>query len=130
MTTQEVEIKDASTLPKSLYHLVPQKLFNKFTDDKGNYDCRNKEEWGRNSPFIHTSLTKKQLKERITDINWINYPLEEKFLLLEINSRDIKTKFTYVVINGYTYHHIWGKLPKDSFRIFKVDRSQDGKFLI
>lgn len=130
MTTQEIEIKDVSTLPKILYHLVPQKFFNEFVDNKGNYDCRNKEEWGRNSPFVHTSPTKKQLKERVADINWANYPLEEKFLLLEIDPKKIAAKFTYSVVNGYTYHHIWGALPKDSFKVFEVKHSQDGKFLI
>lgn len=130
MITQEIEIKDISTMPKFLYHLVPKIFFDKFTNDEGNYDCRNKEEWGRNLPFIHTSPTKKQLKERVADINWINYSLEEKFLLLEINSRDIKAKFTYTVINGHIYHHIWSGIPKGSYRIFEVERSPDGKFLI
>lgn len=130
MTTQEIEVKDTSTLPKFLYHLVPKKLFERFIDNKGDYDCRNKEEWGRKSAFIHTSPTKKQLKERVADMNWISYPLEEKFLLLKIQPRDIKVKFTYSIINGYIYHHIWAKLPKDSFKVSTVKRSRDGKFLL
>ncbi|KKS26202.1 MAG: hypothetical protein UV36_C0004G0019 [Parcubacteria group bacterium GW2011_GWC2_42_6] len=130
MTNQEIKIEDISTLPESLYHLVPKKLFDKFTDDEGNYDCRNKEEWGKKSPFIHTSPTKKQLKERVADMNWVSYPMKEKFLLLEINPLKIKAKITYAIISGNTYHHIWGALPKDSFIILKVNRSQDGKFLI
>ena len=84
MTTQEIEIQDISTLPNRLYHLVPKKLFDEFTDKKGNYDCRGKEKQGRNSPFIHTSPTKKQLKERVADINWITYSMEEKFLKLTV----------------------------------------------
>lgn len=130
MTIQEIEIKDVLTLPNRLYHLVPKKLFNKFVDNKGGYDCRNKEEWGKNSPFIHTSPTKKQLKERVADMNWVDYHVEEKFLLLEIDPQQIKVNFTYVVIKGYIYHHIWGKLPNDSFNILQVNRSPDGKFLI
>ena len=130
MSDQETPIKDASTLPKKLYHLVPKKLFDKFCNGKGDYDCRNREEWGGDSPFIHTSPTKKQLKERVADMNWATYPPEEKFLLLEIDPQKIKAKFTYAIINGYTYHHIWSNLPKNSFSIFTVDRSRDGKFLI
>lgn len=130
MIIQEIDIKDISTLPKFLYHLVPEKLFDKFTDGKGNYDCRNKEEWGGNSPFIHTSPTKKQLKERVADMNWITYPMEEKFLLLEIDPQKFKAKFTYVIINSNIYHHIWGKLPQNSFKILWVKRSKDGKFLL
>jgi len=130
MTSQEIEIKGASNLPSRLYHLVPEKLFDEFIDDKGSYDCRNKEKWGRNSPFIHTSPTKRQLKERVADMNWATYPVEEKFLLLEIDPRRIRAKFTYVIVNGHRYHHIWGELPRNSFRIFEVNRSRDGKFLI
>jgi len=107
MATQEIEIKDISALPKFLYHLIPKKHFDKFTDGEGSYDCRNKEKWGRNSPFIHTSPTKKQLKVRVADMNWVNYPLAEKFLFLEIDPQKVKVKFTYAIINGCTYHHIW-----------------------
>lgn len=130
MTTQEIDIKDILISPNRLYHLVPKKIFDEFSDNKGGYDCRNKEEWGRNSPFIHTSPTKKQLEERVADINWVTYPVEEKFLLLEIDPQKVKAKFTYVIINGYTYHHIWGKLPQNSFKILRVKRSKDGKFLL
>lgn len=127
----KVEIKNFSELPKFIYHLVPENLFNNFIDKEENYDCRNKEEWGNNSPFIHTSPNKKQLKERVADINWSNLPIEQKFLLLEINSEKLKNaKITCSAINSFTYHHIWGPLPRGSFRIFKVDRSQNGKFLI
>lgn len=126
---KETEIKDLSTLPKFLYHLVPKSLFDKFINDKGDYDCRNKKEWGKNSFFIHTSPTKKQLKERVADMNWTSYSLEEKFLLLEIDSKKVKAKVTYSVIDGYTYHHIWGPLLKESFKVFEVNRSKEGKFL-
>lgn len=130
MSTQEIKIKAIQTLPRFLYHLVPEEFFDKFINTKGSYDCRNKKEWGKSFPFIHTSPTTKQLKERVADISWSNYPLEEKFLLLKIDSRKIKAKFTYAIIEGYIYHHIWGELPRNSFRTIKVVRSQKGKFLI
>lgn len=130
MTTQEIEIKDISSLPDFLYHLVPLKLFSQYLNQKGDYDCRNRKEWGRNAPFIHTSPTRKQLKEKIADVNWINYPLEEKFLLLEIDPRAVKARITYSMINGHIYHHIWKELPKGSFTTLEVIRSQDGKFLV
>lgn len=126
----EIKIKDHSTLPRFLYHLVPQKFFDKFIDQDGNYDCRNKEEWNKNSPFVHTSPTKQQLKERVADINWADYSLKEKFLLLKINPKKVKAEFTLSATNGYTYHHIWGHLPKESFKVFEVRRSGDGRFMI
>jgi uncharacterized protein (DUF952 family) len=130
MQINETEVKDISTLPDYLYHLVPAKFFNEYTDIQGNYDCRNKKEWGRNSPYIHTSPTRKQLKERVADINWIHSPLTEKFLLLEIDSHKIDAKITYSTINGYTYHHIWDALPQGSYITIPIERSKDGTFII
>ncbi len=129
MKSKEITIKNISDIPSFLYHLVPKKFFNKYTNNKDDYDCRNKTEWGNNSSFIHTSPTKKQLKERVADMNWIEYPIKEKFLLLKINTKKINAKFTYAEINGFIYHHIWGYLPKASYTVSNVNRSQDGKFL-
>jgi uncharacterized protein (DUF952 family) len=115
---QEKEITDLSLLPRHVFHLVPELLFEKFIDKNGSYDCRYKKEWGGESPFIHTTPTKKQLKERVADINWKNYQLEEKFILLKIDTRKTKSRYTYSNINGNIYHHIWGALTKDSFTNF------------
>jgi len=127
---QEIEIVELFKIPKNIFHLVPESFFNKFVDKDGNYDCRYKKEWGNNSPFIHTTPTKKQLKERVADINLVNYPIEEKFLLLKIETQKVDSKYTCLIINGYIYHHIWGALPKKSFKILKIRRNKDGKFLL
>lgn len=126
---QEKEITDLSLLPKNLFHLVPKKLFDKFIDKNGNYNCRYKKEWGNNSLFIHTTPTKKQLKEKVADINWLKYPIKDNFVLLKIETKKIDSKITYSVINDNIYHHIWGQLPKGAFQTSKVNRSKDGKFL-
>jgi hypothetical protein len=130
MSKLKVKFQENISPPKYLYHLVPSELFYKFVDDYGNYDCRNKKEWGNNSPFIHTTPTKKQLKERVADPNWSKYPREKKFLLLKINSRVDKLEFTNFLTRGYIYYHIWDQLSKNTFNILKVKRSRDGKFLI
>lgn len=130
MIDLELGTKSASVMPKYLYHLVPEKLFAKFFYNGKYYDCRNQKEWGKDSPFIHASPAKKQLKERVADLNWAAYPAKEKFLLLEINPRTIKARIAKAIINGYPYYHVWGQLPKESFKILQVKRSQDGKFLI
>ncbi|MDD5501425.1 MAG: hypothetical protein PHH57_07085 [Candidatus Omnitrophica bacterium] len=127
---QEKEITDLSLLPRYVFHLVPESLFKKFIDKNGNYDCRYKKEWGGESPFIHTTPTKKQLKERVADISWKNYPLETKFILLKIDTKETKSRYTYSDINGNIYHHIWGPLLKGSFRILKVLRDKKGEFLL
>lgn len=117
-------------LPDKLYHLVPEIILKKYLDIDGNYDCRNKNDWGNNTPFIHTTTTKKNLKNKIADPNWSYYPNKKKFLLLEIYPNKIKDKFTYSKFGKDKYYHIWGKLSKNSFKIIKVKRDLDGKFLI
>jgi uncharacterized protein (DUF952 family) len=126
---QEKKIKDLSLLSKNVFHLVPKELFDKFIDKSGNYDCRYKNEWGNNSPFIHTTPTKKQLKERVADINWSKYSIKKNFLLLKIDTKKINSKVTYSVVGNNIYHHIWGKLLKGSFQTMKVNRSEDRRFI-
>lgn len=128
MNTEEHNIADRTLIPLELLHLVPKKLFAQYLNEKGNYDCRNKQEWGMNSDFIHTTSTRKDLKEKVADQNWKNYPKETEFVLLRIDSGKIESKFTYAVYNGTTYYHIWGSLPKDSFEVIEVTRNNDGTF--
>lgn len=129
MPYKEIEIKNLEILPEYLFHLVPKQLFCKFLDSAGNYDCRNRKEWGKNSPFIHTSPSKKVIKERVAEAIWLCYPPKEKFLLLKINTQKINSKITYSIINSQIYHHIWGSLPKNSYIFLPVKSSKDKKFL-
>jgi len=130
MMVKEIKIIDLLSSPKFLYHLVPRRLLSILVDDLGNYDCRNKKEWGKESPFIHTSPSKKQLKERVADGNQIYFPKGEDFLLLVINPKKVRDRVTYTDINGFIYHHIWGILPKESFEVVEVERDEEGRFLI
>lgn len=128
MNVPENEVTDKTIIPKELFHLVPKELFSKYLDEKGNYDCRKKQEWGMNSEFIHTTTTRKDLKEKVADMNWKNYPKETEFVLLEIDSSKIDSKFTYAIYNGTTYYHVWGSLPKNSFEMIDITRNYDGTF--
>lgn len=126
----ENEVTDRTAVPRELFHLAPKELFAKYLDQHGNYDCRKRQEWGMNSEFIHTTTTRKELKENVADQNWKNYPKETEFLLLRIDSDKIESEFTYAIYNGTTYYHIWGPLPKDSFEVIEVTRNDDGTFNI
>lgn len=130
MDASENKVTDIAAIPRKLFHLVPKKLFAEYLDQEGNYDCRKKQEWGMNSDFIHTTTTRKDLKEKVADQNWKNYPKETEFVLLKIDSGKIESEFTYAVYNGTTYYHIWGPLPKDSFEIARITRNNDGSFNI
>ena len=53
-------------IPETIYHIVPIKIFKKYSDKKGTYDPRNKLDFGKNSPFIHTTPTIEQIKKYLT----------------------------------------------------------------
>lgn len=130
MNTPEKEVTDRTIIPQKLFHLVPKGLFSKYLDETGDYDCRKRQEWGMNSDFIHTTTTRRDLKEKVADQNWKSYPKETDFILLKIDSAKIESNFTYAVYNGTTYYHIWGNLPAHSFEAIEVTRNDDGRFNI
>lgn len=130
MNPKTPPIKHAALMPAQLYHLVPEKIFHTCIDANGQYDCRHNKEWGNGAAYIHSTPSKKQLKERVADMNWATYPLNENFLLLEIDPKKITAKCTHSTTNGYPYYHIWGALPTDSFSVSAVHRSSDGQFLL
>jgi uncharacterized protein (DUF952 family) len=128
MSDKEIKVTDGAGVPKNLFHLVPEELFSRYLDESGNYDCRNRQEWGKDSDFIHTTTTRKDLKEKVADVNWKNYPKEMGFVLLKINSGKIGSYLTYAEYDGTIYYHIWGNLPADSFEVIEVTRNDDGTF--
>lgn len=130
MSTLENKITDRTAIPMELFHLIPKELFAKYLNREGVYDCRKKQEWGMNSDFIHTTTTRKDLKEKVADQNWSDYPFDTDFLLLKIDTAKIKSDFTYAIYNGIKYYHIWGSLPKDSFEVIEITRNEDGSFNI
>jgi uncharacterized protein (DUF952 family) len=73
-------------------------------------------------------MTRRDLKEKVADQNWKNYPKETDFVLLKINTAKIESDFTYAVYDGTTYYHIWGPLPEGSFEIIEITRNDDGTF--
>lgn len=130
MSDKETKVTDKARIPKALFHLVPEGLFSKYLDEDGNYDCRKRPDWGKNSDFIHTTTTRRDLKEKVADVNWKNYPEEMEFVLLKIDSGKIGSDLTYAEYDRIIYYHIWGVLPKGSFEMTEVDRNDDGTFNI
>lgn len=122
--------KQLTSLPNLLYHMVPEKLYYSFLNEDGDYDCRNRKEWDKNSPCIHTSPSKEIMVENVANQNWINYPIEERFVALIIDPKFIQSKITTAEYNNVVYHHIWGALPKGSFKVAKVTRDNEGKFIL
>ncbi len=56
--------------------------------------------------------------------------MEEKFVALIIDPKFLKAKITFTEQNDIVYHHIWGALPKESFKIIKVARDGSGRFIL
>ncbi len=130
MKQREFQIEDRRSIPKYLYHIVPQSIFLKFVNDKNVYDCRNKIEWGMNEDFIHTTSKRKILEEKVANLNWKNYNLSEKFILLKIDTNKIKSKITYAIYDDIKYYHIWDGLAGNSFLIVEVKRNNNGTFML
>lgn len=129
MPNQETMISGDYILPKRLYHLVPKNIYDKYTDSNKNYDCRNTSEWGHNSNFIHTATTLKILAERVFKGKGIEFPADVEFIILIIDTKKIKSKFSFAEFNGTRYFHIWGSIPKEAYKIKEVRRAKNGDFI-
>jgi hypothetical protein len=127
--SEEVFISEKKDIPPVVYHVVPGDLFLSFVGTEGSYDCRNSDRWGKGSRFIHTTTDVKTIKEKIIG-NFISYDLKIPFKLLKIKTEKVTSAFSYVDQNGTRYFHIWGPLPKGSFEIFDIPRTNDGGFVI
>lgn len=120
---QEIPI-EKKFVPEILYHLVPEVLFTAFVNERGDYDCRGKLEWGMGSEFIHTTTTKEDLRDKVANNRWREYV---NFLLLKIETEKLNCKFTRSICNGTGYFHIWSFLPSDSYTSKKILMGGDGK---
>ena len=100
-------------IPETIYHIVPIKIFKKYSDKKGTYDPRNKIDFVKNSPFIHTTPTIEQIKKYLTYFQEIP---DKRFYLLKINTEKLNIeKMTYLKTNNLIFHHIWEPLKKEQY---------------
>jgi len=120
---------------KTIYHLVPKYIYDKSITRLGNYNCKGFE----NSNFIHTTAGLKEMK-RVGDLIFTkaiknsensksNGKFYEKpsveFLILVIDKSKVKSKMSLI---KQKYYHIYGSIPKESYKIRKVKRDKQGKF--
>lgn len=127
MQTKEIKVTDREQLPDFIYHLATREIYKKCTDKKGSYDCRNRACWGNSSPFIHTTTSLQDLKNKVAP-QWADYPMNVEFVLLKIATNRVAADFTYAVVNGTVYYHIWGALPKIAYSVLPVRRNPDSPF--
>ena len=127
MKAKEIKVTDREQLPDYIYHLAPRKIYEKYTDKMGGYDCRNSSDWGKSSPFIHTTTSLEDLKNKVAP-QWADYPMNVKFVLLKITTARIAADFTYAIVNGTVYYHIWGALPKTAYSVLPAGRNFNGSF--
>lgn len=121
--------------PNIIYHLVPEYVYNKSINRFGNYNCKGFE----NSKFIHSTWDLEELK-RIANLIFtkaVKYPQRPevvgkfyekpsvKFILLAINKKKVKSRMGFV---KPSYYHIYGSIPKESYKIKNVIRDKKGRF--
>lgn len=126
--TEEIELSDRSQLPRTVYHVVPERVFVACTNAAGDYDGRF-QDWSKNAPYLHTTTDLDTLKRRVSG-NWQSSPLSEVFLLLTIQTDHIipPPRVTYADYNGVRYFHLWSALPAASFTSSVIRRESDGSF--
>lgn len=129
INAEDVIVGDKSTVPPVVYHVVPADLFAYFVALDGTYDCRNSDRWGKGSEFIHTTTDIKTIREKIIG-NFVSYDASVPFKLLKIYTEKVLADFSYADQNGTRYFHIWGVLPKASYEIFDISRTNDGGFVV
>jgi len=115
-------------VPKKLYHIVPINLFKKYTDSKGTYDPRNRDDFGKNANYVHTTPSIEQINEHLTYLKQIP---EKDFYLLEIDIKKLKPKkITYFDVDGRIYHHLWCSLNKESYTKRIVRKNINGEIIL
>ena len=121
---------------KTIYHLVPKRIYEKSINRLGNYNCKGFE----NSNYIHTTVGLKEMK-RVGDLLFtktINKSENPKagifykdpkveFVLLIIDRRKVSAKMGFVKSKFY---HIYGSIPKEAFKVKSIKRDRRGKFLL
>ncbi len=118
-----------------MYHLVPKYIYEKSINRLGNYNCSGFED----SNYIHSTTDLEELK-KIADLIFTkarNYPKRPevvgkyyekpstKFLLLKINTNKVNARIGFI---KPSYYHIYGALPKNSYKILPVKRDKKGRF--
>lgn len=110
MNEQSIPIKN---VPKTLFHIVPKEIFLKYTNTQEVYDPRNREDFGKNSPYIHTTPSVEQMNSHLSYLEEL--PGEE-FYLLEITISKLNPeKVTFVQYKDRIYHHVWSALPQGTY---------------
>ncbi|HJO93728.1 MAG TPA: hypothetical protein QF753_10040 [Victivallales bacterium] len=127
MEHDEPEIK-LEEVPEKLYHIVPIKKFQNYTDIDGNYDSRNRNDFGGNVPFIHTAPSIEQINKHLS---YFHHLSDKRFYLLEIKASDLKDmKVTYNMVEDRIYHHLWDALNKNCYKVFLAEKDENKKLRI
>ena len=112
-------------VPEKVYHIVPISLFEQYTNNEWLYDPRNRKDFGKNSPFIHTTPTIEQMNQ---SLSYLKELTDREFYLLEIKTRKLHNpKITYAQFQNRIYHHLRCALDIESYtkKIVKKDSKNE-----
>lgn len=106
-------------VPEKVYHIVPVNFFEKYSE-QWIYDPRNRDDFGKNSPFIHTTPSIQQMQNHLW---YLQELVDHEFYLLEIDTKKLHNpKVTYIQSQDRIYHHLWCALPIDSYTKYLVKK--------
>ena len=112
-------------VPEKVYHVVPISLFEKYTNLDWVYDPRNRTDFGKDKPFVHTTPSIEQMNQSLTYLKELT---DREFYLLEIETRKLDhPKITYAQFQDRIYHHLWCALNIESYtkRVVKKDSKNE-----
>lgn len=121
---------------KTIYHLVPRKIYENSINRLGNYNCSGFEK----SKYMHTTVGLKEMK-RVGDLLFTKTMNKSENPKAGIFYKDPKVEFVLLTIDrskvsarmGFVkskFYHIYGSIPKQAFKVKSIKRDKKGRFIL
>ena len=104
--------------PDFFFHLAPFDIYDSSTDRSGYYDPRGLQHFGGGAPFIHTTPSLHQIEQSLPFFQKLE--TGDFWLLTIFRKRLDGMKITQHMENDLVYHHLWGGLAREAYRLDKA----------
>ena len=104
--------------PEYFFHLVPFDVYDGSTDRSGYYDPRGLQHFGGGAPFIHTTPSLHQIEFELPYFQQLE--AGDFWMLTIFRERLDGIKITVFEENDVIYHHLWGGLVRETYRLDKA----------
>ena len=105
--------------PDFFFHLVPFEVYDSSTDRSGYYDPRGLQHFGGGAPFLFIPH-QVYIKLNRTCLFFKKLEIGDFWLLTIFRKRLDGMKITQYEENDLVYHHLWGGLAREAYRLDKA----------